>query len=74
MKFYANLKELYAIFARFFSKFCVTPTDQSVSAMALKFLSGICILLKVDRFEGFVNRSRNEGVMPNNTWECKLQR
>ena len=74
MEFHANLKELYAIFARFFSKFSVTPTEQSVNAIALKFLPGITILLKVDRFEGLVNRSRNEGFMPSNARKCKFRR
>ena len=58
----------------FFSKFVVTPTDQWVNAMALKFLSGFQILLKVDRFEGFVNRSRNEGFMPYNSLGCRFRR
>ena len=74
MEFYANLKELYAIFARFVSKSSVMPTDQTINAIALKFLPGAYILLKVDRFKGFVNRSENEGFMPNNTWKCKLRR
>ena len=58
----------------FFTKFVVTPTEQSIDATALKFLSGTYTLLKVDRFKGFVNRSRNEEFMPNNACGCKLRR
>ena len=47
-----------------FLKFVVTPTKQSINVTALKFLLDICTLLKVDHFEGFVNRNRTERFMP----------
>ena len=33
------------------------PTGKTVSAIVLKFLSDLYILLKVDQFERFVNQS-----------------
>ena len=39
--------------------------------MTLKFFSDTYILLKVDRFEGFVIRSEIDEFMINNTSRCK---
>ena len=52
-------------------KFVVMPTKQRIDAIALKFLSGTCALLKVDHFKAFVNQSRNDGFMLYNACECK---
>ena len=39
---------------KFFSQFSVTPTGKTINAMILKFFAGTYMLLKKDRFEGFV--------------------
>ena len=40
-----------------FNQFVDTPTGKTVGAIVLKFLSGTNVTLKVDLFDGFVNRN-----------------
>ena len=74
---FMKFEEIWSIFERVIhdnmNVFSVTPTGQSINAMTLKFFSDTYILLKVDRFEGFVFRSEIDGSMINNTSMCNLK-
>ena len=39
---------------KYFLQYSVTPTGWTINAMMLKFFLDTCMLLNVDRFEGFV--------------------
>ena len=38
--------------------------------MAVKFFTEIIVLLKVDRFEGFLNRCKIDGMVNDNSSSC----
>ena len=57
---------------KFFSQFSVAPTGMTIDAMILKFFAGTYMLLKVDRFEGFVIWSKIDRFIINNTSRCNL--
>ena len=60
--------------SRYFYQFVDTPTGKTVYAIALKFLLGTNVTLKVDRFEGFVNQSDITDFMINKTSRCNFRR
>ena len=47
------------------------PTGKAIGAIVLKFLSGTNLTLKVDRFNGFVNRISKADFMITKTSRCK---
>ena len=55
-----------------FNQFVDTPTGKTVGAIVLKFLSGTNLTLKVDRFDGFVNRSSIADFMITKTSRCNF--
>ena len=68
IKFEQDMHDSRSIFYRF----VVTPTGKTVSAIVLKFLSGIRILLKVDQYEGFVNQSNVTDFIVSKTSRCNF--
>ena len=48
-----------------FSKFVVTPTGCIINAIDLKIFSNTIVLLKVDHFKGFSNRSNVDKLVIN---------
>ena len=67
------MRELYTIISQFFSQFVVAPTRCIVNAMDLKVFPNNIMLLKVDCFEGFSNRSNIDELVMNNMsgYNCK---
>ena len=57
VRFAVKLRKIWAIVDKNFNQFVDTPTRKTVGAIVLKFLWGTNLTLKVDRFDGFVNRS-----------------
>ena len=55
-----------------FNQFVDTPTAKTVGAIVLKFLSATNLTLKVDRFDGFVNRSSIADFMITKTSRCNF--
>ena len=53
-------------------KFLVIPTGKTTNHMALKFLPKIILLLKVDRFEGIVNRIKIDRMVNDHSSSCNL--
>ena len=52
------------------SKTLVTPTAQTTDGMAMKFFPQTILLLKVDHFEGFLNRYKIDGMVNDNSNNC----
>ena len=52
------------------SKMLVIPTANTTDGMAMKFLPETILLLKVDRFEGFLNWCKIDRVVNNNSISC----
>ena len=57
----------------FFSQFVVAPTGCIVNAMDLKIFPNTVVLLKVDRFKGFSNRSNVDELVINSMSECNYK-
>ena len=55
-----------------FNQFVDTPTGKTVGAIILKFLSGTNLTLKVDCFDGLVNRSNIADFMITKTSRCNF--
>ena len=55
-----------------FNQFVDTPTGKMFGAIVLKFLSGTNLTLKVDHFDGFVNRSSIADFMITKTSRCNF--
>ena len=52
------------------SKSLVVPTAYTTKDMAVKFFTEIIVLLKVDRFEGFSNWCKIDGMVNDNSSSC----
>ena len=52
------------------SKTLIVPTAKTTDGMAMKFLPEIILLLKVDRFEGFLNWYKIDGMVNDNSSSC----
>ena len=57
---------------KIFNQFVDMLTGKSVGAIVLKFLSDTNLTLKVDRFDGFVNRSSITDFMITKTSRCNF--
>ena len=56
-----------------FSKFVVTPTGCIVNAIDLKIFPNTIVLLKVDHFKGFSNRSNVDKLVINSMSGCNYK-
>ena len=56
--------------ARKRSKSLVIPTGRTTDHMALKFFSETILLLKVDRFEGILNRIKIDRMVNDHSSSC----
>ena len=56
-----------------FSLFVIAPTRCTINAMDLKNFPNTIMLLKVDNFEGFSNRSNIDELVINNTSGCNYK-
>ena len=54
------------------SKSSVVPTGKTTDHMAFKFFSDTNLLLKVDRFEGILNRIKIDGMVNDHLSSCNL--
>ena len=54
------------------SKSLVIPTGKPTDCMALKFFPQIIPLLKVDHFEGILNRIKIDGMVNDHSSSCNL--
>ena len=54
------------------SKSLVIPTGKSTDLMAFKFFPDTTLLLKVDRFEGILNRIKIYGMVNDHLSSCNL--
>ena len=54
------------------SKSLVIPTGKTTDCMALKFFPEIILLLKVDRFEGILNRIKIDEMVNDHSNSCNL--
>ena len=52
------------------SKSLVIPTGQTTDYMAFKFFPDTILLLKVDPFEGILNRIKIDGMMNDHLSSC----
>ena len=52
------------------SKSLVIPTGKTTDCMALKCFSKTILLLKVDRFEGILNRIKIDGMVNDHSSSC----
>ena len=68
--FRLKLRELFTIVGKNFWKSFVTPPGKRGSAIKLKLFSGIHLLLKVFRFEAFVNRITGKSFTSKSTSRC----
>ena len=57
----------------FFSQFVVAPTECIVNAMDLKIFPNTIVLLKVDHFKGFLNRSNVDKLVINSMSGCNYK-
>ena len=55
---------------KIFTQFLVAPTRQTITHIMLKLFPDLIALLKVDRFEGFLNRYKIDGIMNDNLSSC----
>ena len=58
------------IISQFLSQYVVAPTGSIINAMDLKIFSATIMLLKMDCFEGFSNRSNVDELVINNMSVC----
>ena len=54
------------------SKSLVIPTGKTTDRMALKFFPETVLLLKVDNFEGILNRIKIHGMVNDRLSSCNL--
>ena len=52
------------------SKYLVIPTGKTTDHMALKFFPETILLLKVNRFEGILNRIKIDGMVNDHLSSC----
>ena len=52
------------------SKSLVIPTGKTTDSMALKFFPETILLLKVDHFEGILNRIKIDGMVNDHFCSC----
>ena len=52
------------------SKYLVIPTGKPTDHMALKFVPETILLLKVDYFEGILNRVKIDGMVNDHSSSC----
>ena len=52
------------------SKSLVIPTGKTTNHMAFKFFPDIILLLKVNRFEGILNRIKIDGMVNDHSSSC----
>ena len=52
------------------SKYLVIPTGKTTDYMAFKFFPDTTLLLKVDRFEGILNRIKIDGMVNDHLSSC----
>ena len=64
------MRDVHTIISQFFSQFVVAPTGCIINAMDLKIFPNNIMLLKVDRFEGFSNRTNVDELMINSMSGC----
>ena len=57
----------------FFSQFVIVPTRCTISAMDLKIFPNTIVLLKVDCFKGFSNRSNVDELVINSMSGCNYK-
>ena len=67
------MRDLHTIISQFFSQFVVAPTRCIISAMGLKNFPNNIMLLKVDRFEGFLNRTNVDELVINSMSGCNYK-
>ena len=56
-----------------FSQFVIAPTRSIINAMDLKIFPNTIVLLKVDRFKGFSNRSNIDKLVINSMSGCNYK-
>ena len=56
-----------------FLQFVIAPTGCIISAMDLKFFPNTIVLLKVDNFKGFSNRSKVDELVINTMSGCNYK-
>ena len=68
--FYKKLSDLRTTISQFFSQFVIAPTGCIINAMDLKIFPNNIMLLKVNHFEGFLNRSNVDKLVINSISGC----
>ena len=53
---------------KIYTQFVVAPTRQTITLIMLKLFPDLTPLLKVDRFEGFVNQCKIDGMVNHNKY------
>ena len=61
---------MHSNIAKKHSKFLVIPTGKTTDHMAFKFFPDTILLLKVDRFEGILNRNKVDGMVNDHLSSC----
>ena len=64
---------MYYIISQIFSRFIVAPTGWTINAMDLKIFPNTIVLLKLDCFEGFSNRSNVDELVINSMSGCNYK-
>ena len=59
--------------SQFFSQFVVVPTGCIVNATDLKIFPNAIVLLKVNRFKGFLNRNNVDELVINSMKGCNYK-
>ena len=56
--------------SKIYTQFVIAPTRQTITLIMLKLFLDLIPLLKVDRFEGFLNRCKIDGMVNDNLSSC----
>ena len=67
------MRDLHTIISQFFPQFVIAPTRCIINAMDLKFFPNNIMLLKVDRFEGFLNWTNVDELVINSMSGCNYK-
>ena len=54
------------LYQNIYTQFVVTPTGQTITLIMLKLFPDLTPLLKVDRFEGFLNQYKTDRMVNDN--------
>ena len=67
------MRDLHTIISQFFSQFVIAPIKCIINAMDLKIFPKNIMLLKVDRLEGFSNRTNIDELVINSMSGCNYK-